>query len=41
MPEHKGPDMQQDRNLPKYDYVSFMQRYMGDEAENGGHVNGR
>ncbi|KAL8892197.1 MAG: hypothetical protein Q9215_000831 [Flavoplaca cf. flavocitrina] len=24
MPEHKGPDMQEDRHLPKYDYISFM-----------------
>lgn len=24
MPEHKGPDLQEDRHLPKYDYVSFM-----------------
>ncbi|KAF2841445.1 alpha-actinin-2 [Patellaria atrata CBS 101060] len=31
MPEHKGPDMQEDRDLPKYDYISFMERYMGDD----------
>ena len=26
MPEHKGPDLQEDRHLPKYDYISFMER---------------
>lgn len=26
MPEHKGPDLQEDRHRPKYDYVSFMER---------------
>lgn len=25
MPEHRGPDMQEDRDLPKYDYISFME----------------
>lgn len=29
MPEHSGPDLQEDRDLPKYDYVTFMQKYMG------------
>ena len=24
MPPHKGPDLQEDRHLPKYDYVGFM-----------------
>jgi Ca2+-binding EF-hand superfamily protein len=28
MPEHKGPDMQEDRDLPKYDYITYMERYM-------------
>ncbi|KAL8993983.1 MAG: hypothetical protein Q9169_005941 [Polycauliona sp. 2 TL-2023] len=31
MPEHKGPDMQEDRHLPKYDYISFM----GNMTQNG------
>ncbi|KAF2159816.1 hypothetical protein M409DRAFT_29628 [Zasmidium cellare ATCC 36951] len=31
MPAHKGPDLQEDRDLPKYDYVTFMERYMGDK----------
>ncbi|KAK7180794.1 hypothetical protein DPSP01_002690 [Paraphaeosphaeria sporulosa] len=34
MPEHKGPDLQEDRNIPKYDYITYMQRYMGG-ASNG------
>ena len=25
MPPHKGPDLQEDRHLPKFDYVGFMQ----------------
>lgn len=28
MPEHRGPDLQEDRNVPKYDYVSFMEKMM-------------
>ncbi|KAI9661897.1 MAG: hypothetical protein M1821_009137 [Bathelium mastoideum] len=28
MPEHKGPNLQEDRELAKYDYVSFMEDYM-------------
>lgn len=39
MPEHKGPDLQEDRNVPKYDYISYMQRYMGGAGANG-QVNG-
>ena len=26
MPQHRGPDLQEDRNLPKYDYISFMEK---------------
>lgn len=26
MPEHHGPDLQEDRELPKFDYVSFMDK---------------
>jgi Ca2+-binding EF-hand superfamily protein len=36
MPQHRGPDLQQDRDLPKYDYRKFMERFMGPET-NGGH----
>lgn len=26
MPEHKGPDLQEDRHRAKYDYISFMEQ---------------
>ncbi|KAI4729696.1 alpha-actinin-2 [Aureobasidium sp. EXF-10728] len=29
MPQHSGPDLQEDRDLEKYDYITFMQKYMG------------
>ena len=36
MPEHKGPDMEADRDVPKYDYISFMQGMISDnDARNG------
>ncbi|KAJ9638542.1 uncharacterized protein PV06_09571 [Exophiala oligosperma] len=28
MPEHRGPDLEVDRDVPKYDYISFMQGMM-------------
>lgn len=40
MPEHRGPDLEADRDIPKYDYISFMQGMMGDGSEkqtNGDH----
>jgi Ca2+-binding EF-hand superfamily protein len=37
MPEHKGPDLQEDRDLPKYDYIRFMEKFMGGERANGRH----
>lgn len=41
MPEHKGPDMQEDRDVPKFDYITYMERYMGGaKPENGVVVNG-
>ena len=40
MPEHKGPDLQEDRGLPKYDYVSFMNKLMDDENAAKGRTNG-
>ena len=41
MPEHKGPDMQEDRDIPKFDYITYMERYMGGDRGNGnGQVNG-
>lgn len=30
MPSHEGLDLQEDRGLPKYDYVSFMSNLIGD-----------
>lgn len=39
MPAHRGPDLKEDRDLPKYDYVQFMRKYMGGEGEGAnGHV---
>lgn len=32
MPQHDGPDLMEDRDLPKYDYISFMEKLM--EANN-------
>ncbi|KAL9015856.1 MAG: hypothetical protein Q9185_006771 [Variospora sp. 1 TL-2023] len=32
MPEHRGPDLQEDRDLPKYDYISFMENMTQDTA---------
>jgi Ca2+ insensitive EF hand len=28
MPKHEGPDLLEDRDVPKYDYISFMQNMM-------------
>lgn len=36
MPPHKGPDLQEDRHLPKYDYVSFMEKMISAEAGTDG-----
>lgn len=39
MPSHRGPDLQEDRQLPKYDYVTFMEQMtLADSGRNG--VNG-
>lgn len=35
MPAHNGPDLQEDRDMPKYDYISFMSRMMGEEGGGG------
>ena len=35
MPQHQGPDLLEDRELAKYDYISFMEKMM--ENNNGGH----
>ncbi|KAG8628392.1 hypothetical protein KVT40_004265 [Elsinoe batatas] len=41
MPEHRGPDMQEDRDLKKYDYVTFMGKFVEEPDEHPGGVNGR
>jgi hypothetical protein len=41
MPKHTGPDMKADRQLPKYDYISFMERMIGNEEhETSAPING-
>jgi hypothetical protein len=36
MPEHKGPELLEDRGVPKYNYVNFMEKMMdpGHDAAN-------
>lgn len=42
MPSHKGPDLQEDRHLPKYDYISFMEKMtLAGDAEDGVNGHGR
>jgi Ca2+-binding EF-hand superfamily protein len=36
MPKHRGPDLREDREVEKFDYVGFMERYL-----HGGELNGR
>lgn len=31
MPSHTGPDMSEDRGMPQYDYISFMEKLLNDE----------
>lgn len=38
MPQHDGPDLMEDRDLPKYDYISFMEKLM--EANNNNNNDG-
>lgn len=33
MPAHRGPDLLEDRDLPKYDYVGFMGRYLSEKEK--------
>jgi hypothetical protein len=41
MPKHNGPDMEADRQVPKYDYISFGERMMDDHnQESSGATNG-
>ena len=41
MPPHKGPDLLEDRDLPKYDYVTFMEKMTLDDDGGGGGCGGR
>lgn len=40
MPQHEGPDLQEDRELPKYDYISFMEKMMNEANQKHVTVNG-
>ncbi|KAF4968257.1 hypothetical protein FSARC_4348 [Fusarium sarcochroum] len=31
MPEHSGPDMSEDRGMPQYDYISFMEKLINEQ----------
>ncbi|KAI6772340.1 hypothetical protein HG530_003298 [Fusarium avenaceum] len=31
MPAHNGPDMSEDRDMPQYDYISFMEKLISDQ----------
>ena len=31
MPQHEGPDLLEDRDLAKYDYISFMEKMMEEQ----------
>ncbi|KAM0144183.1 hypothetical protein ACHAPC_000512 [Botrytis cinerea] len=35
IPIHKGPDLQEDRGMPQYDYISFMDKLLGGNDEDG------
>lgn len=45
MPKHEGPDLLEDRDLPKYDYITFMEKMIDNQGTsdnskpsiNGGH----
>ncbi|KAG7290372.1 hypothetical protein NEMBOFW57_000372 [Staphylotrichum longicolle] len=41
MPAHSGPDMQADRGQPQFDYISFMDKMIGDAGSGGGSGSGR
>lgn len=37
MPEHRGANVEDDMKVPKYDYISFMQKLMNERAVENGH----
>jgi len=38
MPQHQGPDLLEDRELAKYDYISFMEKMMDKQSEGQAHA---
>lgn len=40
MPQHKGPDLQEDRDVAKYDYVTFMNKLIDEEHAAKSQANG-
>ncbi|KAF6843770.1 Alpha-actinin-like protein 1 [Colletotrichum musicola] len=36
IPEHNGPDTTEDRGMPQYDYIAFMEKLISDEKAAGG-----
>lgn len=36
IPEHKGPDMSEDRGQPQFDYISFMENLIGNNSDKRG-----
>ena len=32
MPAHRGPDLREDRDVPKYDYINFMEKMMASDG---------
>lgn len=41
MPKHEGPDLLEDRELPKYDYITFMDKMMNLEGYDNGMEDGK
>lgn len=35
MPQHEGPDLLEDRDLAKFDYISFMEKMIEQNKRNG------
>ncbi|EEH21626.1 hypothetical protein PABG_03842 [Paracoccidioides brasiliensis Pb03] len=33
MPQHNGPDLLEDRDVPKYDYITFMEKMMHNDSD--------
>ena len=39
MPEHRGPDLQEDRDMPKFDYVTFMEKFVNSQQQGANGLN--